>query len=483
MKAKYLKELIDPNLLTGLQEPGDLLIRKVVYDSRKVEEMSLFVAIKGYSADGHHFLGAAEDKGAVAAIVEEKNAQVKIPQFIVADTRKALSQIAVKFYQPEIEKIRLVGITGTNGKTTTSFLVRSILNTAGLSSGLIGTIHYDIGGNLTKAWNTTPESVDLFTMIYDMFLKGQKGCVLEASSHGLALHRLDCLHFETAIFTNLSQDHLDFHQSFEDYFQAKKILFSLLKPSGRAIINADDNYGKRLLDELDNEIIDFGFNANATISVSKWKSSLSGLDITLQTPQGQVGIVSPLIGRFNVENILAAVAAGIAMNFDLDTIKRGIENVSSIPGRLEPVSAPRDLTILVDYSHTPDALQKALHVLNEITNGTLWVVFGCGGDRDKLKRPLMGNIAEKFADKVIVTSDNPRSEPPQEIINDILQGITNKDLVMIEADRRNAIHSALLNAATGDTILIAGKGHEDYQEIMGVKHPFDDRQVVRELAQ
>lgn len=483
MKAKYLKELIIPDNLIGDQKLENLLIRKIVYDSRKAEKMSLFVAVKGYSTDGHQFLHEAEQNGAIAAIVEKKSDHIKIPQYVVQDSRKALAQVAAKFYHPELERIRLFGITGTNGKTTTSFLVRSMLNTAGLTSGLIGTIHYDIGGNQVKAWNTTPESVDLFTMIYDMYLKGQKGCVLEASSHGLALHRLDFLKFDIAIFTNLSQDHLDFHQGFEDYFQAKKILFSLLKPGGQAIINADNKYGRRLFDELENEIIDFGFNPNAIISVLKWKSNLGGLDITFQTPQGHLDIFSPLIGKFNIENILATVATGIAMNFDLDTIKHGIESVSSVPGRLEPVSGTRELNIFVDYSHTPDALQKALQVLGEITNGTLWVVFGCGGDRDKLKRPIMGNIAEKFADRVIITSDNPRSEPPQKIIEDILQGIKNRKRVKAEVDRRKAIQLAVQSASQGDTILIAGKGHEDYQEIMGVKYPFDDREVIREVTQ
>jgi UDP-N-acetylmuramoyl-L-alanyl-D-glutamate--2,6-diaminopimelate ligase len=483
MKSKYLNELVDTSLLVKQQTIEKLLINKIVYDSRKVEEMSLFVAIQGYSTDGHNYLKNALDHGAVAAIVEKENSEVNIPQYLVKDSRMALASIASEFYRPEIDNMRVIGITGTNGKTTTSFLIRSILTADRFYSGLIGTIHYDIGGELIQAWNTTPESVDLFQMMYDMYQQDQRGCVLEASSHGLALHRLDGIKFEIAVFTNLSQDHLDFHTDFEDYYQAKKSLFSHLKPEGSAIINSDDHYGQRLLGELQSKYIDFSISGKAAVTATHWESSLSGVTFLAQTSRGKINITSPLIGKFNIENILAAISVGIALDIDLVTIKRGIESVSRVPGRLEPVPVNIDKTVIVDYSHTPDALEKALHVLAEMTDRNLWVVFGCGGDRDKKKRPMMGKIAVQIADRVIISSDNPRSESPESIIDEILGGINNHQKVEVEVNRRKAIQLALKNASAGDTILVAGKGHENYQEINGIKYPFDDRQVIRELVQ
>ena len=482
MKVKYLKDLIQSDQLLKPKKIEDILIKKIVYNTQDIKEESLFVAIRGYKTDGHQYLEHAHKQGAVAAIVEAENPLVDMPQFVVKNTRKMLACLAEKFYSPEVKSMRLAGITGTNGKTTTSYLIRSVFETAGLKSGLIGTIHYHIGKRKIKAWNTTPESADLFRMIYEMSQNGQKGCVLEASSHGLALHRLDHLEFEVAVFTNLSQDHLDFHQDFEDYFLAKKQLFDHLKTGGRAIINADDPYGQRLIRELDVDIIDFSVKRDAKIRAVKSTSSIKGTEIEIETPQGKFTVNSHLIGNFNVENILAAVATGIAMNFDIMTIKTGIQKVLSIPGRLEPVNMDPEKTIFVDYSHTPDALEKALRVLVSLSEKSLWVVFGCGGDRDKTKRPVMGKIAQDFADRVIITSDNPRNESPDMIIQDILSGITNREGIEIEEDRRKAIHRALSQSIPGDTILIAGKGHEDYQEIKGVKYPFDDRQIIREFA-
>ena len=482
MKIKYLNEILDPALLAKHQIIEKLPIKKVAYDSRKVEDQSLFVAIHGYSVNGHNYLKDVSDHGAVAAIVEKENPEIKIPQYLVKDSRVALARISSEFYRQVLDDMRVVGITGTNGKTSTSFLIRSILNEARIYSGLIGTIHYDIGGELIEAWNTTPESVDLFQMMYEMHQHKQKGCVLEASSHGLALHRLDGINFEIAVFTNLSQDHLDFHTNFEDYYQAKKLLFLKLKPEGTAIINSEDTYGQRLLSEIHSKSLDFNTSGTGTITATHWVSSLNGVTLLAQTPQGKINITSPLIGKFNIENILAAISTGIALDIDLETIKRGIEMVSRVPGRLEPVPVNIDKTVIVDYSHTPDALEKALNVLAEMTDKKLWVVFGCGGDRDKKKRPLMGKIAMKIADHVIITSDNPRSEAPESIISEILAGVNGNGKVDVEANRRQAIELALKKASAGDTILVAGKGHENYQEIDGIKYPFDDRQVIKESA-
>jgi UDP-N-acetylmuramoyl-L-alanyl-D-glutamate--2,6-diaminopimelate ligase len=481
MKVKFLRDIllgINAHEMPGFE---DMHIKKITYDSRKVEDSSLFVAIKGYSTDGHNYLLQAEQKGAAAAIVEKKDDRLHIPQILVSNSRLELARIATNFYSPEIMKVRLIGITGTNGKTTTSFLIRSIMNKAGLKSGLIGTIAYDVAGNWIKAWNTTPESNDLCRMIYEMHNKGYKGCVLEVSSHALELNRVDFLNFEVALFTNLTQDHLDFHENLNDYFKAKKKLFTHLSPAGRAVINIDDPFGRKLISDLNRDIISFGISDNATVRALEWQNSIAGLNLNINTAAGELHINSSLIGRFNIENILAAVAGSLALNFDLKTIKQGIEAITNIPGRLEVVKMNEEKTVVVDYAHTPDALQKALSVLRELTPNTLWVVFGCGGDRDKAKRPVMGKIAQDFADQVVITSDNPRSEDPREIVDMIVQGMLQSNQIHIELDRRRAIAYAIRQSKTGDTILIAGKGHEDYQDIGGVKNPFDDRTVVREI--
>ncbi len=481
MKTKSLNEIIAPVIGKEIEEYKRIMIRNVTYDSRKIVNGSLFVAIKGFKVDGHSFLETVEKNGAVAAIVENEIDSIDIPQIVVEDGRSAMALLVKEFYSSDITQLRTVGITGTNGKTTTTYLVKSVLDSAGLSSGLIGTIEYNIAGEKIDSWNTTPESADLLDMMYSMVSKGQKGCVMEVSSHGLSLNRADGIDFEVAVFTNLSQDHLDFHKDFEEYFRAKRRLFSLLKPNGAAVINYDDEYGKRLINEVSQECLTFGLDSQAQVYVKKWNSDLDGLTIHISTPIGDVEINSTLIGQFNVENIIAAVAVGLAFNFDLKTIKNGIQNVNRIPGRLEPVKLKNGRVAVIDYSHTPDALQKALIELNKINKNNLWVIFGCGGDRDKTKRPLMGKIAEDYATKVIITSDNPRSENPDIIIEDILQGISIKENVEIKSDRKEAIKFALSNSESNDIILVAGKGHETYQEINGVKHPFDDRRVIEEL--
>jgi UDP-N-acetylmuramoyl-L-alanyl-D-glutamate--2,6-diaminopimelate ligase len=481
MKTKPLSEIIAPIIGKEIEEYKRLMIRNVTYDSRKVNAGSLFIAIKGFRVDGHSFLETAKKNGATAAIVENKIDSIDIPQIVVKDSRIALAQIVKEFYSPDLSQLRTIGITGTNGKTTTTYLVKSVLESAGISSGLIGTIEYDIAGEKILSWNTTPESSDLLDMMYSMYSKGQKGCVMEVSSHGLSLNRVDGIDFEVAVFTNLSHDHLDFHKDVEEYFSVKCKLFTLLKPNGVAVVNFDDEYGKKLINKISQECITFGINSQANVYAENWRSSLNGLTIDVKTPVGDMQINSPLIGQFNVENILAAIAVGLGFQFDLKTIKSGIEQVDRIPGRLEPVIIKNGRVAVIDYSHTPDALQKSLIELNKINKNSLWVVFGCGGDRDKSKRPVMGEIAEDYATKVIVTSDNPRSENPNNIIDDILEGISIKEKVVVEPDRKKAIKFALSNSESNDIILIAGKGHETYQEINGIKHPFDDRLIIEEL--
>jgi UDP-N-acetylmuramoyl-L-alanyl-D-glutamate--2,6-diaminopimelate ligase len=484
MKEKSLKEILHDVTLESEPQIIDAVIHKVVYDSRKVIPNSLFVAIHGFSTNGHQYIKEAAEKGALAAIVEEKTNEISIPQYIVKNSRKELGHIAVNFYSPEIEEMNLIGITGTNGKTTTSMLIRSIMEAAGYHFGLVGTIAYYVADRIIKAWNTTPESVDLFDLLYNMYCNGQQGCVMEVSSHALALNRVDYLNFNIALFTNLTQDHLDFHNNLEDYFQAKKKLFTLLKKGGKAVLNIEDKYGKRLQEEITHEVITYGFTNRAYIYPVEWRSNLDGSYVKIHTPADNLEITSPLIGRFNVENILGAVAAGYALDIDLKMIKQGIESVFKITGRLEYIKSGDNKTFIVDYAHTPDALEKAMKVIKELNPVNLWIVFGCGGNRDNGKRPIMGQIAQNLANKIVITSDNPRYEEAEDIIQQIVSGISPKqNNVYIQPDRRKAIKYSIENSHPGDIILIAGKGHEDYQEIKGIKYPFNDLKIIRELLQ
>jgi UDP-N-acetylmuramoyl-L-alanyl-D-glutamate--2,6-diaminopimelate ligase len=481
MRKKQLKELFKRCVLLSGDDLSNTLISSLNYDSRKVQKGSLFFAIKGYFADGHTFLKQVAAKGAAAAVVETIDETIDLAQYRVADTRQALAQIAAEFYAPEIEQLIKVGITGTNGKTTISYLVKSILETAGISCGLIGTIRYEVGKQNKQAWNTTPESTDLYYMLYQMHQQGQQSCVMEVSSHALTLHRVAGLKFDTAVFTNLTQDHLDFHHDLESYFSAKKRLFDYLTADGTAVLNSDDGYGNRLSQQLSCQKITYGFNAQAHVHARSYKSTISGIRLIAQTPAGELVINSPLIGKFNIENILAALAVGCVLNIGRDHLVTGIERLDRVSGRLEPIAMDNDRIAVVDYAHTPDALEKALMVLKELVTGNLWVVFGCGGNRDKTKRPLMGAIAQRIADKVVVTSDNPRFEEPQDIIKQIVAGMKQTGEFYITEDRRQAIRYALEQSGKGDIILIAGKGHEDYQEIKGIKYPFDDRKTIWEM--
>ncbi len=458
-------------------------IRALEYDSRKITKGGLFVAVPGFSVDGHSFLAQAQKQGAAAAVVERKSPGLALPQIIVENSRLALARLAANFYRESVAALKLVGITGTNGKTTTSFLVRSILQAAGTESGLIGTIAYYYADKTVNALNTTPESLDICRILDTLVQHGQKACVLEVSSHALELHRVDGLRFDAAVFTNLSRDHLDFHKSEEAYFRAKARLFSLLSDNGRAVINADDPYGRRLLDEYSSAALSFGFDEQADVRALDWTMDANGMRIRLQTPSGQIDLHSRLISEFNVKNIMAAVAAALALGVDREAIRKGVENLSYVPGRLESFTVKKGVKAVVDYAHTPDALQKALQAVRRITERKLIVVFGAGGDRDRGKRPQMAEAAQKEADWVIVTSDNPRSEDPRAIIEDILKGMKNGSGYDVIVDRREAIRQAVAIARPGDLILIAGKGHEKYQDINGVKHPFDDVTVAKEAGE
>lgn len=452
------------------------------YDSRKVTAGSLFIAVKGFASDGHDYLAKAMESGAAAAVVEERNPEIPLPQIVVKDSRKAMAVLAYHFYRESIDALLLAGITGTNGKTSTAFLLQSILNEAGKAAGLIGTIAYQVGGKKIPAWNTTPEAIDICTMLSEMAASGSRSAVLEVSSHALALNRADGLPFDVAVFTNLTRDHLDFHKTEEAYFEAKAHLFTLLKEKGAAVLNLDDAHGRRLAESLNGNIVTYGFDSVADVRIRNWSGSISGLQIELKIPGGELRFKSSLVGAFNVFNITAAAAAGIALGLDAESIRQGVEKLQAVPGRLQVYPLKHNINAVIDYAHTPDALEKALQSLREIAPGRLVVVFGAGGDRDSGKRPLMGKAAEANADVCIVTTDNPRTEDPETIIGDILQGMHAAGKRVVIVDRREAIAYAVQTAQAGDTILIAGKGHETYQDVNGVKYDFDEVAVLKEAA-
>ncbi len=483
--SKRNKKLSD--LFENCGEPvpesfAELNVSGVQFDSRRVQPGDLFVAVRGFTTDGHKFLPMAEEKGAVAAVVEKKSALIKIPQIEVKDSRKILAFLAANFYRPEIDHLTLVGITGTNGKTTTSFLGQSVLNTAGLSSGLLGTIQYRVGRQNVDAWNTTPEAADVAAMLFDLVQQNFKACVLEVSSHALALNRVDGLRFKVGVFTNLTRDHLDFHKTFEHYFRSKMHLFDLLTADGTAVINVDDAYGKRAAELTDRAVLTFGRSAQADIHPLQTSVSLQGIDLECATPFGIIRLHSRLTGDFNVQNILAAIGIGLALHISLDEIRRGIEQMERVPGRLEMYEIKTGVRAVIDYAHTPDSLEKALKTLRSMTDGRLLVIFGAGGDRDHGKRPLMGQVAETLADLVFVTSDNPRNEDPKAIIDDILQGMKEASKRRVIVDRKQAIMAAIKEARAGDVVLVAGKGHETYQIVKGEKYDFDEVAILMEAA-
>ncbi len=479
-RFKKLSELLTRNEPATSVPDGELAISGVTYDSRKVAPGMLFVAVRGFQVDGHEFVKKAQENGAAAAVVERRVAGVEIPQILVPDAREALAKLSYRYYMPEIGRIKLVGITGTNGKTTSALLMQSVIEATDARCGLIGTIAYEYGQKKINAWNTTPEAPDICRMLFEMAEQGYEYCALEVSSHGLALKRVEGLTFRTALFTNLSRDHMDFHDSEEDYFLAKAHLFDLLAENGRAVVNIDDHFGRKLQDRIKQPVVTFGLTAEAQVSAPRWETRIDGLEIEVATSQGRIDLHASLTGFFNIYNILGVVGAALALDLDLAAVKKGIERVQNIPGRLEMIPVNNDARVFIDYAHTPDALQKVLQTLRSVTPGRLLVLFGAGGDRDKGKRPLMGKIAAELADWAYVTSDNPRTEDPEAIIEDIIRGMQDLTNWQKITDRREAIRTAVRALQPGDVLLIAGKGHETYQEIDGVKHPFDERAMVLE---
>jgi UDP-N-acetylmuramoyl-L-alanyl-D-glutamate--2,6-diaminopimelate ligase len=455
----------------------ELEITNLAYDNRAVAPGTLFFCVPGFTRDGHDFAPHAIAAGA-AALVVQRHLNLGVPEILVADVRDAMAPAAARFYGDPTASLQMVGVTGTNGKTTTAFLVRSLLEAGGRPTGLLGTVKSVIGGTEYEVVRTTPEAIDLQRTFREMLERGDVACSMEVSSHALALHRTDGIHFAVAIFTNLTQDHLDFHHTMEGYYGAKRRLFIDRGPK-TAVINIDDPYGARLAAELPRALT-FSLDRYATYTATDVETGTDGARFTLSGPDGSVEVASPLRGRFNVYNVLGAFVAARALDVPPDKAVEAIATAGQVPGRFEPIDEGQGFAVLVDYAHTPDSLENVLKAARAITRNRLHVVFGCGGDRDRGKRPLMGEIASRLADRVIVTSDNPRSEDPEAIIEEILAG-AGPDAEP-NPDRREAIAEAIGGAGAGDVVVIAGKGHEQGQEFEGGrKLPFDDATVAREV--
>ena len=473
MELEALIRALAPSEVTGTRpiDIGDL-----AYDTRTVSQGSLFFCVPGERVDGHDLAWEAIERGA-AAIVVERPLDVDVPQLHVENVRAAMAVAADVFFGEPTKMLEIAGVTGTNGKTTTTFLLHAMLDAAGRKPGLVGTVRWVVGGEERPAPFTTPEAVELQRLFREMLDAGDRSAAVEASSHGAAFGRLDRVRFAALVFTNLSQDHLDLHGTLEEYFQAKRRLFVGPQPPPAAV-NVGDEWGKRLAGELAEAhrapVVTFGLAEDAELRPEGLEVDASGSRFRA----GGIEIETPLRGIFNVENVLGAVAAGVLLDLDEESIRDGIARVAEIPGRFEAIDAGQSFVVVVDYAHTPDSLETVLRAARGLGDGRVIVVFGAGGDRDRGKRPLMGQVAAEHADLAIVTSDNPRSEDPLTIIRDVLQG-TGTD-VEIDPDRRSAIERAVGLAEAGDVVVIAGKGHEQGQEISGTVQPFDDRAVVRE---
>jgi UDP-N-acetylmuramoyl-L-alanyl-D-glutamate--2,6-diaminopimelate ligase len=467
----------DPPEITGL-----------AYDSCQVRAGSLFFCVTGYERDGHDFAAAAATAGA-AAFVVERPLGLGVPEILVESSRTAMGPLAARFYGDPTAELSVVGITGTNGKTTTAHLVRALLEAGGEPCGLLGTVESVIAGARRPATRTTPEAIDLQADFRAMLDGGERCCSMEVSSHALALGRTDAVRFAAAVFTNLTQDHLDFHETMEDYFQAKRLLFAPDAPAAKprvAVVNVDDRYGRRLAAELEH-VVTFAIDSDSDYRAHDVRIELTGSQFEVRTPAGARTLSLPLPGRFNVSNALAALAATHALGIELDTLVAALERGVRVPGRVEPVDEGQGFAVLVDYAHTPDSLENVLSTAHEVGHGRVICVFGAGGDRDRGKRPLMGQIGARLADVLLVTSDNPRSEDPEAIIAEIMAGANSAPRppgappVAAEVDRRAAIERAVALAERGEVLVIAGKGHEQGQELAGgVKVPFDDVTVARE---
>ena len=459
--------------LMGDRAP-EVEVSALAYSSGDVTPGALFFCVRGFASDGHDFAAEAVGRGA-AALVCERPLGLGVPEVVVDDARAAMGPAAARFHGEPTARLRVVGITGTNGKTTTAFLLREVLEAAGIATGLLGTVKRVVGGVEEPVERTTPEAIDLQSTFARMLEEGDEACAMEVSSHALELGRAVGIRFACKVFTNLTQDHLDFHTTMEAYYLAKRRLFD---GPGAAVVNVDDPYGRRLARELGEGVVTYGIEGG-DLCARDVRFDVGGASFTAVTPDGELEVATRLPGLFNVQNALAAMAAACTLGVDAETAVRALAGAGRVPGRFEPVEEGQPFGVLVDYAHTPDSLENVLRAARELTEGRLHVVLGAGGDRDRGKRPLMGQVAARLADRAIVTSDNPRSEDPEAIVDEVMAGAGTA--ATREVDRRRAIALAIGEARAGDVVVIAGKGHEQGQEFEhGRKEPFDDATVARE---
>lgn len=488
MQLKQFASLLAVCELSG---NGNTEIKGIQTDSRQVQEGDMFICLPGHTVDGHDYADKAVSLGAVALVVERK-LELDVPQLIVSSCRFAMAVFSDCFFGHPSQKLNMIGVTGTNGKTTTTYLIEQILNDAESETGLIGTIQMRYAGQTFPMSGTTPEALDLQRSLYHMVEAGVKNCVMEVSSHALQQGRVKGTEFRTAVFTNLTQDHLDYHHTMEEYRGAKSLLFARLgngfddglHKRKYAVLNADDAASVYFADSTSAEVITYGIDANADVRASNIKITARGTSFHVDSFKGSVDVELRMVGKFNVYNALAAITAALLEGIELDSIKRSLEAIPGVDGRVEAVNEGQPFAVIVDYAHTPDGLENVLRTVNEFAEKEVFCVFGCGGDRDRTKRPIMGQIAAKYSDRVFVTSDNPRTENPDAILEDIKQGLiadgVPSEKYELIVDRKSAIKRAIELASPGDVVLIAGKGHETYQIIGTVKTDFDDRLVAKE---
>jgi UDP-N-acetylmuramoyl-L-alanyl-D-glutamate--2,6-diaminopimelate ligase len=482
MQLKVLARALASYRVVG---PLDREVESIAYDSRRVQKNALFVAMRGEKSDGHQFVDQAIEQGASVIVAEREIASPRATCLVVDDSRKALADLSATFYGMPARKLKMAAVTGTNGKTTTTFLIKHICEKAGMRCGLLGTVQYEVGDRILPAIRTTPEALDVQELLAQIVNAGGRAAAMEVSSHALAQDRTRGIEWDVSVFTNLTQDHLDFHGTMENYFEAKAKLFLQLasqskKKRATAVINLDDRYGQKLVDLIAGKspVITYGLGLHSDFRASNYRTEFAGTSYQLDARGRSYLVRVPLIGRFNVANSMAALAAATILGVNLRDGILSLARAPQVPGRLELVPAKRQFQIFVDYAHTDDALRNVLKTLRELKPRKLIVVFGCGGDRDKKKRPLMGRVADELADYAIITSDNPRKEDPNVIVNEVEKGFRSTPHEKI-VDRTQAIRRAAAMAQARDLVLIAGKGHEKYQEFADHTIPFDDIQVAR----
>jgi len=486
-----LNELASTLTMKTVIGSGDITLSGIQTDSRKVSTGDLFICLPGHTVDGHDYAQIAMDKGAVALVVE-RQLECDLPQIIVKDCRYAMAVLADSFFGSPSKQMKVIGITGTNGKTTTAYLIEKIMNDHGVKTGLIGTIQMRYGGRTFPMSGTTPEALELQRSLHGMELIGTRCCVMEVSSHALEQGRVKGTDFRTAVFTNLTQDHLDYHKSMEEYRAAKGLFFARMgntfqsSPDKRkyAVLNADDPVSDYFKSITSSEVVTYGLEKDADVRATQISISSQGTEFHVDSFKGSMDIKLKMVGKFNVYNALGAITATLLEGIGLEEIKRSLESLAGVDGRVESVDIGQPFSVIVDYAHTPDGLENVLRTVKEFAQGRVLTVFGCGGDRDRTKRPLMGKIAAKYSDVVFVTSDNPRTEDPEAILKEIEQGLiedqVSQDCYQLIEDRRTAIQKAIEMASPEDVVLIAGKGHETYQKIGEMTYDFDDRVVAKE---